>query len=91
VAPPAEWASEDIDDDPGWELGPVGASSSATSSPPAPGTFDAALQAVSKRPTFAPKAPPPHPQAAALRGTGGLTFEPPAGGRGDGDDDGGAP
>jgi hypothetical protein len=47
------------------------------SSPPAPGSFDAALQAVAKRPTFAPKAPPLHPQAAALRGTGGLTFEPP--------------
>jgi len=87
-APPAEWASEDIDDDPGWELGPVGASTSATSSPPQPGTFDAALQAAAKRPTFSPKAPPVHPQTAALRGTGGLTFEPP-GGRGD--DDGGGP
>ena len=85
-APPADWASEDIDDDPGWELGPVGASTSATSSPPQPGSFDAALQAAAKRPTFSPKAPPVHPQAAALRGTGGLTFEPP-GGRGD--DDGG--
>jgi hypothetical protein len=87
-APPAEWASEDIDDDPGWELGPVGASSSATSSPPRPGSFDAALQAAAKRPTFSPKAPQVHPQTAALRGTGGLTFEPP-GGRGD--DDGGGP
>jgi hypothetical protein len=87
-APPAEWASEDIDDDPGWELGPVGASSSAPSSPPQPGSFDAALQAAAKRPTFAPKAPPLHPQTAALRGTGGLTLEPP-GGRGD--DDGGGP
>jgi hypothetical protein len=72
---PAEWASEDIDDDPGWELGSLGASSSASSPPP--GSFDAALQAVAKRPTFAPKSPPLHPQAAALRGTGGLTFEPP--------------
>ncbi len=72
---PAEWASEDIDDDPGWELGSLGASASASSPPP--GSFDAALQAVAKRPTFAPKSPPLHPQAAALRGTGGLTFEPP--------------
>lgn len=87
-APPAEWASEDIDDDPGWELGPVGASSSATSSPTQPGSFDAALQAAAKRPTFAPKAPPLHPQTAALRGTGGLTLEPPDG---RGDDDGGGP
>jgi hypothetical protein len=87
-APPAEWASEDIDDDPGWELGPVGASSSTTSSPPQPGSFDAALQAAAKRPAYAPKAPLPHPQTAALRGTGGLTFEPPGG---HGDDDGGGP
>jgi hypothetical protein len=72
---PAEWASEDIDDDPGWELGSLDASSSSSS--PSPGSFDAALQAVAKRPTFAPKAPPLHPQAAALRGTGGLTLEPP--------------
>jgi hypothetical protein len=72
---PAEWASEDIDDDPGWELGSLSASSSASSPPP--GSFDAALQAVAKRPTFAPKSPPLHPQATALRGTGGLTFEPP--------------
>jgi hypothetical protein len=80
-APPAEWASEDIDDDPGWELGPIAGPTSDGEPPPpaAPGSFDAALQAVSKRPTFQPKAPPPHPQAAALRGTGGLTFEPPGG------------
>jgi len=86
-APPAEWASEDIDDDPGWELGPLtsppsddaAARSGAPSSPPAPGSFDAALQAVSKRPGFQPKSPAMHPQAAALRGTGGLTFEPPGG------------
>ncbi len=79
-APPAEWASEHIDDDPGWELGPL-------SSPPSPssstsssaGSFDKALEAVAKRPSYQPKAPPMHPQAAALRGTGGLTFEPPGG------------
>jgi hypothetical protein len=79
---PAEWASEDIDDDPGWELGSLGVSSSGSSPPP--GSFDAALQAVAKRPTFAPKSPPLHPQAAALRGTGGLTLEPPLA-RGDAD------
>ncbi len=68
-APPAEWASSDVDDDPGWELG------SLSGAPPAAGSFDAALQAVSKRPGFTPRPPSAHPQF--LKGTGGLTFEPP--------------
>ena len=82
-APPAEWASQDIDDDPGWELGPVQSPSSlpsllpASTSPPAPGSFDAALQSVARRPSYTPRAPAPHPQHSALRGTGGLTFEAP--------------
>jgi hypothetical protein len=76
-APPAEWASEDIDDDPGWELGNL-VEGARTSSPPA-GSFDAALKAVASRPTFAPRAPAVHPQMATLRGTGGLDLEPPGG------------
>lgn len=98
---PADWASQDIDDDPGWELGPVDASTSASSSSSpssssssssssaaTAGSFDAALQAAAKRPTFSPRPPPVHPQTAALRGTGGLTFEPPGGAT---DDSGGEP
>jgi hypothetical protein len=73
-APPADWASDNIDDDPGWELGPI------VDEPAPQGSFDAALQSVAKRPSFHPSPPRPHPQAAALRGTGGLTFEPPPGG-----------
>jgi hypothetical protein len=76
-APPAEWASEDIDDDPGWELGSL-VEGARTSSPPA-GSFDAALKAVATRPTFSPRAPAAHPQMASLRGTGGLDLEPPGG------------
>ena len=98
-APPAEWASEHIDDDPGWELGPVQSlpplSSSASAStlppslPPVPGSFDAALQQAARRPAHGPRAPSLHPQASAMRGTGGLTFEPPGGGPVGGHDDGG--
>jgi hypothetical protein len=76
-APPADWASEDIDDDPGWELGNL-VEGVRSSSPPA-GSFDAALKAVATRPTFAPRAPATHPQMATLRGTGGLDLEPPGG------------
>lgn len=72
-APPADWASSDIDDDPGWELGNL------ATVPAAPGSFDAALQQVAKRPTYSPKPPPPHPKTASLKGTGGLTLEPPPG------------
>jgi len=75
-APPADWASVDIDDDPGWELGNL---SSSSSPPLAPGSFDAALKAAAARPTFSPRPPPMHPQASTLRGTGGLTLEPPGG------------
>lgn len=82
-APPAEWASESIDDDPGWELGNL-VEGARTSSPPA-GSFDAALKAVASRPTFAPRTPTAHPQMATLRGTGGLDLEPP-GGPGAGED-----
>jgi hypothetical protein len=96
-APPAEWASQDIDDDPGWELGPVQSPSSlpsllpASTSPPAPGSFDAALQSVARRPSYTPRAPAPHPQHSALRGTGGLTFEAPGGAvMDDGSDDDGS-
>jgi hypothetical protein len=62
--------------------------STTSSLPPAPGSFDAALQQAARRPAFTPKAPAPHPQASALRGTGGLTFEPPGGGPAGGHDDG---
>ncbi len=82
--PPAHWASADIDDDPGWELGPLGdtvpATLSAATVRPAPGSFDAALKAAAAKPTFSPRPPPMHPQTSALRGTGGLTLEPPGGG-----------
>ncbi len=90
--PPADWASSDLDDDPGWELGNLASNSSSNSSssassnstnasgPPSPGSFDAVLQSAARasaKPQFVPKQPPPHPQAASLKGTGGLTFEPP--------------
>ena len=75
-APPADWASADADDDPGWELGSL--ASSGASLPPS-SSFDEALVAASKRPSFSPRAPTAHPAMHALRGTGGLTFEPPAG------------
>lgn len=79
---PAGWASDAPDDDPGWEL--AGASKEAV---PAPGSFDAALAAQKRRPSFAPRPPQPHPQTAELKEHGvpggdpfgGLTFEPPGG------------
>jgi hypothetical protein len=83
-APPADWASADAADDPGWELGSL--ASTGVSLPPSSSAFDAALVAAAKRPSFAPRAPSAHPAMHALRGTGGLTFEPPAGP--DVDDDG---
>jgi hypothetical protein len=92
-APPADWASADAEDDPGWELGSL----AAGGEPPAPGSFDAALAVAAKRPTYAPRAPAAHPAMHALRGTGGLTFEPPPGGPsgagapGDAGDDDGSP
>ncbi|MCC7071282.1 MAG: hypothetical protein IT383_08165 [Deltaproteobacteria bacterium] len=75
AVPPSTWASDEPDDDPGWELAGLPADAAA----PAPGSFDAALARQSARPPFAPRAPRPHPQAAALAGNpfGGLTFEPP--------------
>ncbi len=89
---PHGWASDAPDDDPGWELGDTGA-------PPPAGSFDAALQSTKSRPSFAPRPPPAHPQARALRADaageragavadpfGGLTFEPPPGGPADGDE-----
>lgn len=96
TALPAGWASDAPDDDPGWEL--AGAPVGEGSAPPTPGSFDAVLSAQKRRPSFAPRAPEPHPQAGALQGGagataksrglgvdpfGGLTFEPPPGG-GDG-------
>ena len=77
-APPADWASVDIEDDPGWELGNLDATP-VSLAPAAPGSFDAALKAAATRPTFSPRPPPMHPQASTLRGTGGLTLEPPGG------------
>jgi hypothetical protein len=74
-APPADWASADAEDDPGWELGSLARDGSDVST----GSFDAALAAAAKRPTFSPRAPTAHPAVHALRGTGGLTFEPPNG------------
>ena len=85
-APPADWASADADDDPGWELGSL--ASTGVSLPPSSSAFDAALVAASKRPSFAPRTPTAHPAMHALRGTGGLTFEPPGGPAVDDDDDG---
>jgi hypothetical protein len=86
-APPADWASADADDDPGWELGSLARDGGGSV---APGSFDATLATVARRPAFAPRAPTAHPAAHALRGTGGLTFEPPSGpGAGNGGDDGG--
>lgn len=82
-APPADWASDDVDDDPGWELGSL----ADPLKPAAPGSFEAALQQQAKRPVFTPRPPPAHPQTASLKGTGGLTFEPP-GGQPRGDDNG---
>ncbi len=103
-APPADWASSDADDDPGWELGTLSASgdavtSSSSASSTRRGSFDAALEkSATKRAPFQPRPPQPHPQARALdnrsgaaralTGTGGLTFEPPAA-RGDAGDDAG--
>jgi hypothetical protein len=84
-APPADWASADADDDPGWELGSL-ASGNASLPPSSSTSFDAALSAAAKRPSFSPRAPSAHPAMHALRGTGGLTFEPPSGP--DVDDDG---
>jgi len=75
-APPADWASADADDDPGWELGSLARDGDGGL---AAGAFDAALAAAAKRPSFAPRAPSPHPAMHALRGTGGLTLEPPSG------------
>lgn len=111
AALPAAWASDAPDADPGWELGeppPAGgddapalarSSSAAPPSRAAKGSFDAALAAQkSGKPSFAPRPPKPHPQAAQLRGAaiggdpfGGLTLEPPPGGPSlsDGGDDGG--
>ncbi|HEY1100527.1 MAG TPA: hypothetical protein VGF99_16420 [Myxococcota bacterium] len=92
-AVPADWASANIDDDPGWELGNLGQAAlstpptpttTPTSSSPKPGSFDAALKAAASRPQFSPRPPPMHPQASALRGTGGLTLEPPGGAVDDG-------
>jgi hypothetical protein len=83
-APPADWASADADDDPGWELGSL--ASGGASLPPSSASFDAALVAAAKRPSFAPRAPSAHPAMHTLRGTGGLTFEPPGGGAADDDD-----
>ncbi len=82
--PPAHWASVDIDDDPGWELGNLDAAPATTSAPTTttttmPGSFDAALKAAAGRPAFSPRPPAMHPQANTLRGTGGLTLEPPGG------------
>ena len=89
---PTAWASDAPDDDPGWELAglpaeaaqPAGAVSGPTA-PVGPSTgasFDAALARQAARPSFQPRPPRPHPQAATLRGPGnpfgGLTFEPPA-------------
>jgi hypothetical protein len=101
---PSSWASNAPDDDPGWELGdpvppedamtPSGPVSASTSTNAPKGSFDAALAKQKARPSFAPRAPATHPQAASLRGRdakgadpfGGLTFEPPPGGPA-GDDD----
>lgn len=105
AALPAAWASDAPDDDPGWELGeppPAGGDDPPSTSPSMPtsatnasgapkGSFDAALAAAGKgKPSFAPRAPKPHPQTAQLRGApmggaggdpfGGLTLEPPPGG-----------
>ncbi|MDP2339720.1 MAG: hypothetical protein Q8O67_02080 [Deltaproteobacteria bacterium] len=81
-APPADWASSSADDDPGWELG------SMTGEPAPAGSFDAALQAASKRPAYTPRPPPAHPQTPFLKGTGGLTLDPPeAAGAGRDDDE----
>jgi hypothetical protein len=80
-APPADWASADADDDPGWELGSL----AADGEPPVPGSFDAALAVAARRPSFTPRSPSAHPSMHALRGTGGLTFEPPPGGGDDTD------
>lgn len=73
---PSAWASDAPDDDPGWELAGLAGDAPA----PTPGSFDAALARQAARPPFSPRAPRPHPQAAALAGNpfGGLTFEPPA-------------
>jgi hypothetical protein len=82
-APPADWASDNVDDDPGWELGSL----ADPQKPAAPGSFEAALQQQAKRPVFTPRPPPVHPQTASLKGTGGLTFEPPGLGGAPGPDD----
>jgi hypothetical protein len=89
-APPADWASSDADDDPGWELG------SMSNGPAAAGSFDAALQAAAKRPAYTPRPPAAHPQTRSLsggtpspdlKGTGGLTLDPPEPAAGARDDD----
>jgi hypothetical protein len=82
-APPADWASADADDDPGWELGNLARSDGETAR--GGGAFDAALAAVAKRPAYTPRGPSAHPAMHTLRGTGGLTFEPPPGPSDDGD------
>ncbi len=84
--PPSSWASDSPDHDPGWELARVDpASDPAGDGPLDDGTpFDAALArtrgsaSTPPRPQFSPRPPPMHPQARALKGAGGLTFEPPS-------------
>ena len=79
-SPPVEWGGTQTAEDPGWELSSLSSLSSLPPGPtPSPGSFDAALKAAAQRPVFSPQPPPAHPQTRSLRGTGGLTFEPPGG------------
>ena len=90
-APPADWASSDANDDPGWELGPL------STEAPTPGSFEAALQVAAQKAGTTPRPASAHPQALSmgqqtfsstpsLKGTGGLTLEPPGGASDDGED-----
>jgi len=73
--PPSGWDSRAHEAEPGWEL--------QSSEEPSP--FDDVMKAVRDRKTYTPRPPPLHPAASKLRGSGGLTLEPPSG------DDDGAP
>jgi hypothetical protein len=75
---PAAWASDDAEDEPGWELGsagdddpprdpPAGKQGAAPTAPR--GSFGAALLGKQRGalPAFTPRTPPSHPQAAHLQ------------------------
>jgi hypothetical protein len=67
--PPSGWASRGHDSEPGWELQSIDE----------PSPFDDVMKSVRERKTYTPRPPPLHPAASKLRGSGGLTLEPPLG------------